>query len=83
MSKKILIYPETRQIFDYDCGANGIMSMLVYAGVEEREERIVKLAGTTKKEGTNVKGVDFRLRLLRPADQVRRRHDPGRSAEGH
>jgi hypothetical protein len=59
MSKKILVYPETRQTFNYDCGANGMMSMLVYAGIEEREERIMKLAGTTKKEGTNVKGVEF------------------------
>ena len=24
MSKKILVYPETRQVFNYDCGANGI-----------------------------------------------------------
>ena len=23
MSKKILVYPETRQTFNYDCGANG------------------------------------------------------------
>ncbi len=59
MSKKILVYPETRQTFNYDCGANGMMSMLVYAGIEEREECIMKLADTTKKEGTNVKGVEF------------------------
>ena len=82
MSKKVLIYPETRQVYDYDCGANSLMSMLVFAGVEEREERIMKLAGTTKEDGTQTEGVAFRLRLLRPADQSRLRHDPGRSAQG-
>jgi ABC-type bacteriocin/lantibiotic exporter with double-glycine peptidase domain len=59
MSKKVLIYPETRQVYDYDCGANSLMSMLVFAGVEEREERIMKLAGTTKEDGTQTEGVLF------------------------
>jgi hypothetical protein len=35
------------------------MSMLVYCGVEEREERIAKLAGTTEKEGTTTEGILF------------------------
>ncbi len=59
MSKKILTYPETRQFYAFDCGANALMSMLVYAGVEEREERIAKLAGTTEKEGTSTEGILF------------------------
>ena len=57
MSKKVLTYPETRQVYDFDCGANSLMSMLVFAGVEEREERIMKLAGTTKEDGTQTEGV--------------------------
>lgn len=58
-AKKVLIYPETRQVYGYDCGANALMSMLVFAGVEEREERIAKLAGTTEKEGTTTEGILF------------------------
>ena len=53
---KVLSYPETRQVYDYDCGSNSLQSMLVYAGIEEREDRIVKLAGTTQ-DGTNTEGV--------------------------
>ncbi len=53
---KILTYPETRQIFCFDCGANGLASILVYAGVEEREDRIAILAKTTK-SGTGTAGV--------------------------
>jgi len=58
-AKKNLTYPETRQVFDFDCGANALMSMLVYCGVEEREERIAKLAGTTKEVGTTTEGILF------------------------
>lgn len=57
--KKVLTYPETRQVYDYDCGSNSLMSMLVYCGVEEREERIAKLAGTTEEEGTTTEGILF------------------------
>ena len=56
----IIDYPETRQTFNYDCGANALLSMLVYSGIEEREDRIASLAGTTK-EGTEINGV---LRVL-------------------
>lgn len=59
MSKKVLSYPETRQVFDFDCGANSLMSMLVFAGVEEREQRILKLAKTDKKDGTSVENILF------------------------
>ena len=58
---KLLVYPETRQTFNFDCGANALMSLLVYAGIEEREDRIAKLAGTTEKDGTGPDGV---LRVL-------------------
>jgi ABC-type bacteriocin/lantibiotic exporter with double-glycine peptidase domain len=58
---KVLIYPETRQVFNFDCGSNGLASTLVYAGVEEREDRIALLAKTTK-NGTGTTGV---LRVYR------------------
>ncbi|MGO8690651.1 MAG: hypothetical protein ACLQLG_13595 [Thermoguttaceae bacterium] len=51
----ILPYPETRQVFCYDCGANALASMLVYAGVEEREDRIAILARTSE-DGTDTRG---------------------------
>ena len=44
---KIIDYPETRQVFNFDCGANALVSVLVFAGLEEREDRIALLAGTT------------------------------------
>jgi hypothetical protein len=53
---KILEYPETRQVFNFDCGSNGLVSMLVYAGIEEREDRIAALARTTK-VGTGTRGI--------------------------
>ena len=53
---KIIAYPETRQTFCFDCGANLLVSALVFAGVEEREDRIARLARTTK-NGTGTRGV--------------------------
>ena len=58
---KILSYPETRQMYNCDCGANALQSTLVYAGVEEREDRIALLAKNTK-NGTGTTGV---LRVYR------------------
>ena len=53
---KIIPYPETRQVFNFDCGANALVSVLVFAGIEEREDRVALLAGTTK-HGTGTAGV--------------------------
>ena len=58
---KIIEYPETRQVTNFDCGANALMSVLVYSGIEEREDRIAALARTTK-NGTSTAGV---LRVVR------------------
>jgi ABC-type bacteriocin/lantibiotic exporter with double-glycine peptidase domain len=58
---KIIPYPETRQVFNFDCGANALVSVLVFAGIEEREDRVALLARTTK-NGTGTAGV---LRVLR------------------
>ena len=57
---KIIPYPETRQVFNYDCGANALVSVLVFAGLEEREDRVALLARTTH-NGTGTAGV---LRIL-------------------
>ena len=57
---KLIDYPETRQVFNFDCGANALVSVLVFAGLEEREDRVAALAGTTK-AGTSTAGI---LRVL-------------------
>jgi ABC-type bacteriocin/lantibiotic exporter with double-glycine peptidase domain len=60
LSIKLLEFPETRQVFNFDCGANALVSVLVFAGLEEREDRIAALAHTTK-AGTSTEGI---LRVL-------------------
>ena len=49
---KILEFPELRQLYEYDCGANALQSVLTYYGIEIREEIIMKCAKTNPKEGT-------------------------------
>ena len=82
---KIIEYPETRQVFNFDCGANALVSVLVFAGLEEREDRVAMLAGTTK-AGTNTEGIlrvlryyglPFRARQRMRADDLRRAIDAG------
>jgi len=45
---KILDFPELRQVYSYDCGANAMQSILTYYGYDMREEEIMKEAGTTE-----------------------------------
>jgi ABC-type bacteriocin/lantibiotic exporter with double-glycine peptidase domain len=68
---KIIPYPETRQVFNFDCGANALVSVLVFAGIEEREDRVALLAGTTK-HGTGTAGI------LRVLDYYGLAHNAGR-----
>lgn len=53
---KILRFPELRQAYDYDCGANALESVLSYYGFDVSEDRIIKKAKTTK-DGTSIKGI--------------------------
>ena len=82
---KVIEYPETRQVFSFDCGANALVSVLVFAGLEEREDRIAVLAGTTT-AGTSTEGilrvlryygVPFRARQRMKINDVRRAIDSG------
>jgi ABC-type bacteriocin/lantibiotic exporter with double-glycine peptidase domain len=50
---KILEYPELRQVYTYDCGANALQSALTYYGYDMREDEIMKEAGTTDKGSTS------------------------------
>ena len=54
---KILEFPGLKQTFSYDCGATAIEAILDYYGFDVEEEKIIKLAGTNKKDGTSIKGV--------------------------
>lgn len=45
-------FPELRQIYEYDCGASALQSVLMYYGFDIREGQVMKLARTAKKEGT-------------------------------
>jgi predicted double-glycine peptidase len=53
----ILDFPTLRQTYNYDCGAIALQSVLVYYGVELREDILLKEAGTTKRVGTPVRGL--------------------------
>ena len=82
---KIIPYPETRQVFNYDCGANALVSVLVFAGLEEREDRVALLARTTH-NGTDTEGIvrvlryyglDFQARQRTNISDLRRAIDAG------
>lgn len=53
---KILDFPELRQVYSYDCGANAMQSIVIYYGDDVREQEIMKIAGTTK-DGTPPSGL--------------------------
>lgn len=52
-----LNFPQLRQTFNYDCGVIALQSVMVYYGVELREDVLLKEMGTTKKFGTPVRGL--------------------------
>ena len=82
---RVIEYPETRQVFSFDCGANALVSVLVFAGLEEREDRIAVLAGATT-AGTSTEGIlrvllyyglPFHARQRMRADDLRQAIDDG------
>lgn len=52
-----LEFPTLRQTFNYDCGASALQAVMVYYGVEMREDILMREAGTTKQYGTPVRGL--------------------------
>lgn len=50
---KILEFPQLRQTFEWDCGAKALQSVLVYYGIEIREELLIQYAETNSEEGTS------------------------------
>ncbi len=43
-----LDFPELRQIYNYDCGVSAMQQVLIYYGIEKREDELIKLLGTKK-----------------------------------
>jgi predicted double-glycine peptidase len=54
---KIIDFPEFRQTFEYDCGANALQSVLAFYGINVREEVLIKQVGTTEK-GSTIEGIE-------------------------
>jgi ABC-type bacteriocin/lantibiotic exporter with double-glycine peptidase domain len=44
-------------VYNYDCGANAMQSILTYYGYDLREEEIMERAGTTEKAGSSPSGL--------------------------
>jgi ABC-type bacteriocin/lantibiotic exporter with double-glycine peptidase domain len=53
---KTITLPQLHQTYCYDCGAKALQAVLVYYGIEIREDNIIKFAGTTK-DGTSIQGI--------------------------
>ena len=54
---KILDFPEIKQTFKYDCGANALESIFSFYGLDILEEEIIKIAKTVDKTGTPILGM--------------------------
>jgi len=60
---KILVFPELRQVYDYDCGACSLQSILTYYGSTVREQKVMDKADTSKRDGTDAPGILKALRF--------------------
>lgn len=60
-NKFILDFPELRQVYNYDCGASALQSVLTYYGYEEREDTLMAKLGTVSTDiennGTDIKAI--------------------------
>lgn len=41
-------FPELRQVYTYDCGANALQSVLIYYGFDVREDKLMSLVKTNE-----------------------------------
>jgi predicted double-glycine peptidase len=49
----MLAVPDVRQATDYTCGASALQAVLMYWGIEVREDELAKACRTTANDGTN------------------------------
>lgn len=54
---KMIEFPEFRQTYKYDCGANAMQALLAFNGIDTNEEEIMREAGTDKVSGTPIEGL--------------------------
>jgi ABC-type bacteriocin/lantibiotic exporter with double-glycine peptidase domain len=59
---KIIRFPQIRQAYEYDCGAEALRGVLVFHGLDIKKEFILELANTDTETGTLV---DNMLKALR------------------
>jgi len=46
--KVVIDFPDLRQIFNFDCGVTAFQQVLIYYGIEKREDELIKLLDTEK-----------------------------------
>jgi len=52
-----MTFPSKMQEYDYDCGVACMEAILTFFGFTDLEDKIMKIARTTRKDGTYVKGL--------------------------
>lgn len=62
MNIKLLDFPQLRQSFEYNCGSKALQGVLIYYGIEIREELLMKDAHTESKKGTLIEGIETTLK---------------------
>ena len=46
--KVVINFPELRQIYNFDCGVTALQQVLIYYGIEKREDELIKMLDTKK-----------------------------------
>lgn len=54
---KLLDFPNTRQSYDYSCGAGAVQAVMAYYGLDFRESQLIDSLKTDKDDGTLVKDI--------------------------
>ena len=81
---KLLEFPENRQTYNYDCGANSLLSVLQYYGCDFLEDEIIERSHTTEEDGISNEdlckaiesyGLKFEARDNMTIDEVKRHID--------
>jgi len=66
---KLLKFPQVGQTYEYDCGPKALQAVLIYYGIEVREELLFKYTKTSAKYGTTINGI------LRGLDKYKLKYD--------
>lgn len=58
-------FPHLRQTFNYDCGASALQAILFYYDYDIREGKLMKISKTSRRHGTNIKGLEKVLKKFK------------------